>query len=394
MRDIHRVSAIIAITISVTSSTNALAESWGVPSLPKQGGMTKVDTKIPKSEKIPPVKNTLPKEKPIPKVKGKLGTSGKSKKGKGAKMKEGGTIIRDANGHITGISYPNGKSASFKYGSDGSVNKIEIGGVTFEKGSDGTWKATGADGKGGKLDGVNVNMNENGTLRFEDKDGNVTLMRADGSRTTLGADGSRVDTDGGGRTNDVRYPSGTTAHADYDSDGNLSGIKTSSGGSIERGDDGSWRTNDGKGGTSEPVDGKVSFDDDGSISYEGSDGTSHSLHPDGTNSTSYDDGSTVHRDSSGRVDGVDYPDGKSSDISYDSKGNVDGITYGDNEITRGKDGNWYNSDGEVIPGGTNINVDQETGDITFKTGDGVTVTKYSDGSHEAYDAKGRKIGLD
>lgn len=391
MRNTRRVSAIFAITITLTATTKAFAESWGVQSLPKQGGMTKVDTKMPKADKIPPVKNTLPKEKPIPKVKGKLSNSGKSKKGKGAKMKEGGTIIRDANGHITGISYPNGKSASFKYGSDGTVNKIEIAGMTFEKSADGTWKGTGPDGKGGKLDGVNVNMNENGTLRFEDKDGNVTLMRADGSRTTLGADGSRVDSDGGGRPSDVRYPSGGTAHADYDDNGSLNGIKTSGGGSIERGDDGSWRTNDGSG--SKPVDGKFSFDEDGSISYESSDGTTHSHHPDGTDSTSYDDGSTVHRDSSGRVDGVDYPDGKSSDISYDSKGDVNGITYGDNEFTRDKNGTWHNNDGEPVPD-TKISVDQETGDITFKTGDGVTVTKYSDGTHEAYDAKGRKIGID
>lgn len=47
-----------------------------------------------------------------------------------------------------------------------------------------------------------------------------------------------------------------SAHASYDDNGNLDGIKASNGGSIERGESGSWHTVDERGEPTPPIDGR------------------------------------------------------------------------------------------------------------------------------------------
>ncbi len=314
--------------------------------------------------------------------------------------KDGPAILEDRNGRIEEVSYPNETSSLIKYDPSGQLYEIEFpDGVTWQRAGADHWLAI--DEKGEPIDPVShsffgqIELFRTGSISMTDATGNTAAVNPDGSRTTLYNDGSIVDTSPEGLVSKVVYPSPKESNIEfhYDDDKLIA---------IDHGNGSLWEKLPGNGwlnkNSGETWNGDVIVNADGSYtareigqearSTENTNG-SRMLHmSDGSARVENPDNSSVNVDKSGRIVGIDYPQGQKRQFAY--KGNVLAeVRYEDPEIKfkdawRKEAENWVQyQDGK--PTGKSwageISVDQSTGEFVYQSSgsDDLAVEK-ADGS--------------
>jgi YD repeat-containing protein len=96
-------------------------------------------------------------------------------------------MTTDADGHVTSVTHPDGKTATVEYGDDGQAKKLNLpDGGHWEKKGESNWQRTDKDGKVlDDLDGT-ISVSKDGAIVLDDqKSGESQISHLDGSRETI-----------------------------------------------------------------------------------------------------------------------------------------------------------------------------------------------------------------
>src|SRR4030095_2670967 len=238
-------------------------------------------------------------------------------------------ITRDADGKVTDVTYPGGKSRHIAYDDSEPRQPREIksnDGKTWTKEADG-WNQYGPPGPpDGKKTGLHVDAIEvsgNGDITLSKKGDETLVLHPDGSKTGILIDKSVVTVDARGDVTDVTYPGGKKSrHITYDDSEPRQPRE------IKSNDAKTWM-NEADGwnqyGPPGPPNGKktgqhvdaIEVSKEGGITLSTKGDTTIVLHRHGSKTGIFTDKSVVTVNAGGRVTDVTYPDGHSNHIEYD-----------------------------------------------------------------------------
>jgi YD repeat-containing protein len=324
-------------------------------------------------------------------------------------------ITRDDAGHVTSVTYPNGKSRQFGYDEAGNLNKItQPDGTTYTKDGDkwipegpkpktdkGNSLGSGArdaageagapsdakDDKGKVLgaaiagaagglkrggDFVNPQVAEDGTFTYSTSDGRNFTYTTDGKGTIKNdKDGSTISLNDSSKPTSIEYKNGDKRSFGYDGDGHLNRV-TDTNGQTYTYKDGRWL-----GGDDKPADiTNFKVDERGRFSYQNRDGQTVTENTDRTSELKHPNGSEQKLDENGRILEVTDTKNKTTKYSYNDMGEIVGIVGADGkEVKRGEDGKWSDgrSDVRLEKDGTLTYVNEEK-KVVIATTDGNTRT--------------------
>jgi YD repeat-containing protein len=254
------------------------------------------------------------------------------------------------------ITYPDGFSATPKYGPDGELTEVEYSNDTrLTKNEDGTWDLQ--DGNGDTIATYkDVTVDADGKISVTDFSGAVSSRSPDGTETT---------------SRKVTYPDGFSAEVTYDKEGNPERIDYSNNTSLERTPEGKYALRDANGdiiATYKDVD--VSPDGAVSITDES-----------GSVSTRNTDGSELTTGEGQRPERITYPDGFSADPKYGPDGSLSEIDYSnDTKLSRNADGTWdlKDANGDTIATYKDVSITPDGG-ISVTNENGNVATRYPNG---------------
>ena len=139
--------------------------------------------------------------------------------------KDNSVVTYDGNFHVTNVHYADGKSRSFGYDNQGTLNAVtETDGKVFSL-KDGKW--VGPDNS----DTFNsaVKVGPDGTYSYTQPDGKIVAHGPDDKVSRINPDGSIAHLDPNNRISDITYPDGKKTQFGYDAQGNPNQLTTTDG---------------------------------------------------------------------------------------------------------------------------------------------------------------------
>lgn len=309
---------------------------------------------------------------------------------KGEKPESKPGVVKDDQGRVTEVTYPNGQSREFGYGAHGELNRItQPDGRVIIKDGD-TWRYQDGGGKpnlddakgkqGRELaeairiignsrvpDIIDPKVGDDGTLTYSSSDGGKHEYKPDGTSAHQ-RDGATYTQDINNHTTSIQYANGETRSFGYDKDGQLNKV-TDTNGKTYTFQEGRWVGADGK-----PAQmSNIRVEENGDFSFINKDGQNITPHLDRTSDVENANGSRMHRDADGHVTEVTSSNGKvTRKFEYNDKGQLNSITEADGTVvTRGADGKW--SDGR-----TDVTLSND-GTLQYTNKDGHIVLAGTDG---------------
>lgn len=326
-------------------------------------------------------------------------------------------VTRDGAGRVTESVHPDGHH-KYTYDGSGELTKIDVkDGLQAERQSDGTWLVKNdPQSKPGEyvFDGEMSVSQTNGSV-WKEKDGTLQVYRTDGGSEVQYSDGTSIIKNADGKVTDTEFQNSVTrAQYGYDGEGKLSSITMGDGMTATKQEDGTWLV---KGDPAAHGQDYVFKGDFEVMSLDGAlwktndaSGTLETLQVDGSSSTMFRDGRSVHRDINGKVRNTEYRNGtQRSQFGYSESGELTSVVQ-KNGFTAEKqsDGSWLitgdpnaNNGGQPYRFDGDIEVMSATGSV-WKTSDsglqeifdadGAKQLTLSDGTHVMSDSNGRVTG--
>lgn len=334
-----------------------------------------------------------------------------------------GKVIKDDQGRVVEVDYPNGTSRKFGYGEDGKLNRIEQPDGSVLELKDGKWQYAKPEasvipkphkpgqkpsdspqrgqiestngpaevttdnpagdgikwphGSGIKLGGpdiINPQVNEDGTLTYQTSDGGEYSFFSNGnSQIHSSKDGSLVSRDGEGRVVSVVTGRAEVSAFGYDDDGNLNYFNDNGHSYYFKG--GKWTTAEGQ---PAPV-ADVQVNEKGVITYSKPE-TAETIEkrPDRSYVITSSNGAKNEYNGDGQVIRYRGADGKvQRGYEYDANGELNKVTEKNGDtLTRDERGNWTDQEGRKV---SNLQLDKD-GRLQYTDGDGHIVVENTDGS--------------
>jgi len=288
-------------------------------------------------------------------------------------------IHKDAQGHVTEVTYPSGLNRKIEWDSEGVKEVKGNDGYTWKR-EEGGWSRYDREGNQLKHNGE-VQVSENGDISFLRKDGTGSVVHRDGSETDITSDKSRVTTDGNGHVTEISRPDGSTARIDW-KDGNPAQIHLNDGFTYTKQPEGGWRLYDqnGKETGGEPE--KIEVKANGDVVF--GDGTGYEI-------TKHRDGSTA-----GHMTEVTYPSGFKQKIEYDQEGNPTAIKSNDGTTWQKEENGWscYDQNHNRINQLDGAIKVADNGDLSFLHKDGTGHIEHADESKTTIAADHSKLTTD
>ncbi len=290
---------------------------------------------------------------------------------------DGSMVSTDANGRLEHVRTPDGNNKYLKYDDAGNLEKITSdSGKSFVKQGD-HWAQVDKDGNPTGIEFKDIKANDNGDITLIN-DGQTIVLHPNGGTSDIRPDGSVVDQDADGKVTGVKNAKGSEVQVKYGKDGEPNAI-VSDNGQWQKGKDG-WTFTD-KDGNVTATAKDIVVEPSGSISIQENSGFINTSHRDGSRTEKSTDGSAITENKDGQITKLEYPSGKSRDISYDKDGNPVKLSDSDGKTwVKGEDG-WKQFDADGNPTGMeaqSLEV-KKNGDITLKAGD-QTFVIHTDGS--------------
>jgi len=307
-------------------------------------------------------------------------------------------IDRDAQGKITAITQPGGKTAvDIKNDADGNPIEIKGKSTTWTKDATGDW--TQSDSQGHTLrTAKHIEVDKNtGDITIENSDKSVNRYRPDGSSSTTRPDNAVIDRDAHGKITAITQPGGkTTVDIKNDADGNPIEIKGKST-TWTKDATGDWTQSDSQGHTLRTAKHIDVDKNTGDITIVNNDKSLNRYRPDGSSSTTRPDDAVIDRDAQGNITAITQPGGQSAvDIKNDADGNPTEIKGKSTTWTKDATGAWTHTDsaGHTLGTAKHIDVDKNTGDIVITNSDKSVQTFHANGSSGTAGADGSIVVRD
>ncbi len=262
-------------------------------------------------------------------------------------------ITRDAQGRVTGVTYPDGDKREFGYDAKGNLNSVQQpNGDTFVL-KNGRWQldpersreARRLNGSGGMSTSGspfdrsmssssnsssseapfrNPKVAADGTFTFDRIEGGKTQINPDGTSETKTKEGAVIKSDtkpdGIPRVASIQYPNGDRREFTYNNDGNLSTF-TENGRLYGVMNDKVFGPDGTPTGQTRPR-----VYDDGRFSVRDKEGRTIVTDTDGSKVTTNRDLSVISQRPDGKVTSVEDPQHKVTNFSYDKEGNLRSVT--------------------------------------------------------------------
>lgn len=304
-----------------------------------------------------------------------------------------GRVIKDAQGQVTEVDYPNGKSIKIKY--DGAGTPVEIressGNIWLNFGPGG-WNHY--DNKLNQIDHVDsVKVSPNGDIIFTENNSHSITKHPDSTYTVRLPDNSKREVNSQGLVTEVDYPNGKFNKVKYDGHGNPVEIKNNDGDTWKK-DATGWSQYDKNGKKGQHAD-NITVSSNGDITYSERNSYKLTKHNDGSFTMTKPDGSRRELDSQGHLTEVHYPDGKFNKIKSDAQGNPVEIATSSSTVWRKEANGWtqFDKDGKKMRDAADLSVD-DNGDIRIINRDGSQLTKHENGTFTIGNTDGSLVDYD
>jgi YD repeat-containing protein len=288
-------------------------------------------------------------------------------------------IDYDKDFHITKVTSADGKTSEMKYDSKGDLNEVKLpDGNTWKKDKEG-WNQFDKNGKQIKhMDGT-INVTDEGDVVGLEKGQIYWRQNHDGSSTVTNKDHSIVTKDTDGNPTEVIYPDGKRTEVHYNTKGEPLTIKKDGATYVQ--ESGKWFKEDEHGNRVQEMNGKMTVDKNGDVSFIDKDKGTITKHTDGSTERKRSDGSEMVTDINDRVTKLKYPNGNTNEIEYDKNGDPTKIKGGAGDEWVKQGNRWSHKDEH------GKEIDHLDGCINVtRSGDIVAVGK--DGTFLKQDARG------
>jgi len=208
------------------------------------------------------------------------------------------------------------------------------------------------------------------------------------------ANEARVEHDAYGRINHILTANGKSTDFTRDTAGNVIEIKMGDRRWTKDTNGEGWTRYDKEGRPTSHVD-NITVSSSGDVNFYTKDVPPVTIHPDGSRTESFFDGSWVTRDAQRHVTKIESPVGKVNTVTYDKDGNAARLTRPDGSQWTKEGTNWIrrDKDGNEISRVDKITV-SESADITFTSRGVLPRTYHPDGSHSEVFPDKSKITTD
>lgn len=307
-------------------------------------------------------------------------------------------VVKDDQGRVTQVNYPNGTCRRFGYAEDGTLNRVvQPDGTTYVL-KDGKWEEdttgkrhaphadqTSGQGRPSSASGtavedksapwVSVNVADDGTFTYDTAKGQHVTDLPDGTSDIKDTKtGYMVHLDKDGTVDFVINGRGEMVVVHRDASGKPDKITLDLMHTYHL-ENGKWVTANGE---PAPVE-NLEIYNDGTVTYvDAATGASVQKRPDGTTIVRQGNGTRIETNARGQVietESNDLSDKRT--FTYDDQGNLIAITDGDgSKIEKDADGQWHDKDGKEIE---DVRVEAD-GTIHYVNDDDKLVTLNTDGS--------------
>jgi len=176
--------------------------------------------------------------------------------------KSGSPVDYDGDGHVSKVTYPDGKSLSFSYDQNGQLNVVRDKDAFWVKNPDGSWDKWRSYGDGTPDDSLgkaNWKVDDFGNVTFDNED------RTLGYVTTPDGKVTHIERNHDGHVTKVDYPGPDKREFAYDKNGDLTKVKYPNGYYYEKDKDGAWELHRSNGTRTGDKLSQITVDKDGTI---------------------------------------------------------------------------------------------------------------------------------